>query len=110
MLKRYQVLLNQWIAEYARLIAEKYDVSFSESIRIGLSLQIIQLVSIAYPSYKTKLTAADIKKVILAKEKDELETEELHRFFSNVYFEGRKAMEYWKAQNRKKKKNNVAQL
>ncbi len=33
MLKRYQVLLPDWLEDYVKLLADKYDLSFSEIIR-----------------------------------------------------------------------------
>ena len=54
MLKRQQVLLDHWTTEHLKGISEKYDISFSEAIRILLALQIPRMVSIAYPKIKHK--------------------------------------------------------
>jgi len=40
-LKRYQVLLSDWLEDYIKFLSDKYDVSTSELIRIQLCIAIL---------------------------------------------------------------------
>ncbi len=105
MLKRYQVLLNEWLADGIKFVSQKYDISFSEVIRVILCLEFIQGTSLAYPKYKTKDIDTRIKKIIKGRGKNEpLNSETMHKFFSDIYFETRKALEFMMAQQEKPKK------
>lgn len=104
MLKRHQVLLNDWLAESIKYVSERYDISFSEVIRISLCLLMGQGVSIAYPKFKFAITEKDIANITQSRiKKKPLTSVELHTFFSKVYFEARKALEYLEAQEKKQK-------
>ncbi|MBN3037971.1 MAG: hypothetical protein JW869_00980 [Candidatus Omnitrophica bacterium] len=96
MLKRYQVLLNDWQAEHYKLMSRKYDVSFSEMIRMALCLDIIYATYLAFPKQKLTIDAAKLKRSIKARNIiDAMTSEEFHNFLSKVYFEARKATEVW---------------
>lgn len=105
MLKRYQVLLNDWMADYIKFISEQYDWSFSEALRLVVSVEIIGWVSAMYPKNRSKLTEKELvarsKKWL--KKPDTLE-EEFHKAISTIYFEARKSVEFYIAQETKKKK------
>jgi len=96
MLKRYQVLINDWLVEHLKLVAERYDISFSEVIRVLLCLKILELINMRYPKCKSKIKNSEIANIVnkRANVKD-FDTDELHKFLSNVYFETRKAIECW---------------
>ena len=103
MLKRNQVLLNDWIVDHTKAIADKYDVSFSEVIRLLVCLQCCAHIKMLYPEYKYKLKPSDISRVVASvNKKGNLSPESLHTLFSEIYFESRKAMEFWAAQEAKK--------
>ncbi len=104
MLKRHQVLLNDWLADSVKAVAGRYDISFSEVIRISLCLVMGRGVSFAYPKYKFTITEKDIANITQCRiKKKPLTSVELHSFFSKVYFEARKALEYLEAQENKQK-------
>ena len=44
MLKRYQVLLDDWLADTIKALADKYVISFSELIKVILCLETMQLL------------------------------------------------------------------
>lgn len=95
MLKRYQVLLNDWLADFIRDMSDKHDISFSEAIRLGLCIYYGSMVSELYPDYKFDFSA---KKIVgfmnkyMGTAKNE---EEMHKTLSSIYFEARKAMEFY---------------
>ena len=95
MLKRYQVLLSDWLADYIKLISGRFDWSFSEVIRLMLAIEVLCWVSANYPKYPTKIDnkilAKKFKRYI--KRPAALE-EELHKALSGIYFEARKAVEF----------------
>ncbi len=100
MLKRYQVLLPDWLEDYVKYLTEKYDLSFSEVIRAEICSSILSSVSYQFPDYKPELTFGDILKKI-KKDVDKLEREDIHRILSTLYFEARKAVEYRMKQDKK---------
>ena len=95
MLKRYQVLLSEWLGDHIKSTSEKYDISFSEIIRLALCLNIIKSASKAYPKCKRKLHLADdvFVDIISNKFERKINQEKLHKLISQIYFEGRKATE-----------------
>jgi len=93
-LKRFQVLLPDWLEDYIKYLTENYDLSFSEVIRAEVCCSIISSVSSLFPDYKPGLRLDDIFQKI---KKDKLyrsTREDVHRVLSAVYFEARKAAEY----------------
>lgn len=94
MLKKYQVLIPEWLEEYIIFLAEKYDLSFSESIRSEVCFSIICTVTHFFPDFKPSLKPQELLE--LAKERLEkgIEEEEMHRLMSKIYFEARKAVEH----------------
>ncbi len=104
MLKRYQVLLPDWLEEYNMHLADRYNLSFSEIIRIQICFSTLSSVSSFYPEYKPSTTIQEISK--LAKEiiESNLGREELNKLISKLYFETRKAAEYRLKKEKKQKK------
>ena len=96
MLKRYQVLLTEWQAEHYRNIAKKYDVSFSEMIRMALCIDIMFATKATFPKYKWSV---NMKRLHEAMEKEDIlqsmGTEKFQDFLAKIYFEARKATELW---------------
>ncbi len=103
MLKRYQVLLPDWLEDYWTIYVDKYDLSFSEVIRIALCIEILTIVPLLYPEFKPEIDAKKISELIEKKIADEIDQDEVHRYMSKIYFEARKAVEYRFAQEKKKK-------
>ena len=101
MLKRYQVLLNEWQVDHYKIIAKKYDVSMSEMIRMALCLDIIYATNMVFPKFSAKIDDKILKKTIKTRKVNEtMSSEEFHKFLSQIYFEARKATELWsKEQN-----------
>jgi len=96
-LKRYQILLNDWQAEHYRLIAEKYDVSFSEMIRMALCMDIMSATKTVFPKYKWKVDKKLMKNAMKKRNiVGVIGAEKFHRMLSQVYFETRKATELWR--------------
>ena len=93
MLKRYQVLLTDWLAEYAQFVSEEFDISFSEAVRIMMCIGAIQAIRELSPQYKTKMTVKHIVGTIRKEKNSKLREEITHRLISQAYFETRKAIE-----------------
>jgi len=94
MLKRHQVLLTDWLAEYIWYIAKKYDMSFSEVIRAMLSVQFLRMISDLSSDYKPNLTDKEIVKILRQLATHKTAEEEMHKLLSKLYFETRKAIEF----------------
>ena len=104
MLKRHQVLLEDWVVDHLKKISNKYDISFSEAIRLMLCLQIPKLVKIAYPEVNIKTLDKELVKIIKAVNADKMDIGCLHKVISKIYFNARKAMELWSQEENKKTK------
>ena len=103
MLKRQQVLLNDWLIEYIKFTAEKYDWSFSETVRLVLCVEIASWVSAMYPKYKTKISNKDLANEVKKVADTKIMEEKHHRLISELYFEARKAAEFLIMQEKKAK-------
>ena len=105
MLKRYQVLLNDWIEEYIKIVAEKYDLSFSAAIRINICLGILFTIPVINPEYEQTIDKKELLEYSKKAANGELKEEEIHQMMSLVLFEARKAVEYRLSQQKELKKN-----
>jgi len=103
-LKRYQVLLPEWMEDYIKFLVERYDVSFSEIIRAELCFSFLNTVTTLCPEYKPGITSKEIIEAVRLDIRDELKHEDFHRLLSKMYFETRKAVEYRMAKEKKPKK------
>ncbi len=101
MLKRYQVLLPEWLEENIKYIADEYDLSFSEIVRGEICFATLTALMHLYPEYKADITTEEILDRFKNQTQDKLEREDLHRILSKIYFETRKAVEYWHNKNKK---------
>ena len=101
MLKRYQVLLNDWLVDYIKSFTERYDLSFSEIIRIMLCLQSGSWITSVYPNYKFKINLEEIEKQLRILNKKKTLEEDEHKLASKIYFEARKAIDFFSAQQKK---------
>ena len=95
MLKRYQVLIEDWLGEHFKAISKKYDISFSEAIRIILCLQVPKLAKIAHPKCRTVSLDKEMVKTIKKASKSKIDIVNFHKLLSRIYFEARKTVEIW---------------
>jgi len=95
MLKRYQVLLPDWLEDYLKWGVDKYRVSFSEIIRLEVCFAVLATITELHPEYKPGITFQDIMARIksFSGERDNQKEDE-QSFISKLYFETRKAVEY----------------
>ncbi len=94
MLKRYQVLLPDWLEDYIKIGVETYGFSFSELIRLEVCLSILTQIPALHPEYKPRVNLTDILKAINQVSKEGVNKKKYSRFVSQIYFETRKAVEY----------------
>ena len=94
MYKRCQVLLSDWQMEYLKNTAERYDLSFSEIIRIFLSGGFFYLICMSHPEYRPAVTQKELLGMIKKAANPGTPAEEKHKFIAKAYFEARKAVEY----------------
>jgi len=103
-LKRYQVLLPDWLEEYIKFVADKHDLSFSEVIRGEICLAILNTVPGLFPEYKPGITTKEIASLIKKDAEVGMERDEEYKILSKIYFEARKAIEYRLKKEKKLKK------
>ena len=104
MLKRYQVLINDWLADYLKDTAKRHDISYSEIIRLATCLYAGEMAQELYPEYKFPFTKKRLKEIMRGHEESKVTEEQLHRMMSEMYYESRKALEYMAAK-RKEREN-----
>lgn len=104
MLKRYQVLLNGWMADFIKEMSSAHDISFSEAVRLGLCVYYGSMISELYPEHKFEYSPKKIVGMIKKNMGTPRNEEEMHKTISNIYFETRKAMEYFHKQGHGQKK------
>ena len=104
MLKRYQVLLPDWLEDYIKYIADKHDMSFSEVIRGEICIAIQNTVPGLFPEYKPAITTKEITALIRKDAEEGMERDEEYKILSKIYFETRKAIEYRINKEKKLKK------
>ena len=94
MLKRTQILLENWQVEYIKRSAKKLDFSFSETTRILLSEAILSILYSLEPKKKIGVTPGELIKMKKNVADPKSSAEEKHRVVSKLYFEARKASEH----------------
>jgi hypothetical protein len=104
MLKRYQVLLSDWIEDYIKFVAERYDISSSAAIRIHIALGIIFIRTTVSPDYRVQFGDKEFKESSKKAFKGELDEAEAHQLMSRILFEARKAVESRLAEDAEQKK------
>ncbi|MFC1594115.1 hypothetical protein ACFL38_02185 [Candidatus Omnitrophota bacterium] len=102
MLKRNQILLENWQVDYLKFIAEDYDVSFSEATRMLVSMGAIECTSKLFPKYKPKMNLDKLAKAFKSVRSGKATSVESHKIMSEVYFEARKAMEFRMGQKKRR--------
>ena len=105
MFKRCQVLLTDWQEEHYKDTAKKYDVSFSEMIRLALCLDTLYATKVNFPNFNINIDRHALRKVIKTKKiMSKMDMENFHKLVSKIYFESRKACELWKEPKEKPKR------
>ncbi|MBA7652183.1 hypothetical protein ES703_60013 [subsurface metagenome] len=104
MLKRYQVLIDGWIEDYIKFIAEKYDLSSSAVIRIHMALGIIFVRTVTHPEYKLNIGNKEFQEFSQKAPKGEFPEVEVHQLMSKILFETRKLVELRLAEDKEQKK------
>ena len=105
MLKRYQVLLPDWLGDWVEHLVNMYDLSFSEIIRAEICYSILAGTANLYPDHKLGLTIQEISKLSKKNAAEEMNRDEMLRTISKMYFETRKAVEFRLDKERKNIKN-----
>ena len=104
MLKRCQILLTDWLIEYGNCIAEVYAVSFSEAVRVLMSVGAMAAITELDPKYKSSVSIKRMLEKMRNTPPGKLKEEIYHRQLSELYHEARKAIEFRMSWRRKKER------
>lgn len=94
MLNRYQVLLPDWLENYIKYLVERYDLSFSEVIRVELCIALLGGIISSFPDYKANISLDQVFNQEMRREPKNVERDDILRHISKIYFETRKAIEF----------------
>ena len=97
MLKRYQVLIPDWLEKHLQYLCSMFDLSFSEIIRGQICFSTLNAILNLHPEYKPDIEPEEIMQMFKSQDKNKLDRSEMHRILSKIYFETRKATEYWQS-------------
>jgi hypothetical protein len=104
MMKRYQVLIPEWMEDYLKVAVERYDFTFSEVIRALLSISMLCITKHIQPEYQPGINIEEILKEITDEPDLYFDNAKLHDLLSKLYFETRKAVEYREAKLKEQEK------
>jgi hypothetical protein len=102
MLKRYQVLLPDWLEDYLKWGVKQYKLSFSEIIRLEICFSVLAMIEELHPEYKPNLSVKDIMSAVTSFDTSKATREDVAKYASRIYFETRKAIEYRTSKDTKK--------
>ena len=94
MYKRYQVLLPDWLEDYVKLVSKKYNLSFSEIIRLELCFSMLSTTMEFFKDHKPNISRKDIFEEVSKYSEGKIDKKEFNRTISKIYFETRKAVEH----------------
>ncbi|MBM3247995.1 MAG: hypothetical protein FJZ10_01020 [Candidatus Omnitrophica bacterium] len=101
MLKRNQILLQDWQEEYIKFVSKTYDVSISEAVRTIINITAVVLLKEFFPKHKTKISLKDIANAFKRLQNGDICEEKFYAMMSDLYYEARKIIEYRMAQKKR---------
>jgi len=102
MLKRFQVLLPDWLETYIAYNADLYDLSFSEIIRTQVCISTLVAITTFYPEYKPDISMEEIFQPGFDIPNGHIPKDQVQQMVSKISFEARKAIEYRMSKQKKK--------
>ena len=94
MLKRTQVLFEDWQVDYMKRSAELFDLSFSEVARIFVSEAILCVFFSLEPKKKIGIDKEELSRMKKQFLNSGTTMQERYKILSRIYFEARKAAEH----------------
>jgi hypothetical protein len=92
--KKFQVVLPDWLEDYIQYLVERYDLNFSEILRMEICISILSQIQQLYPDFKPGVSVTDVAAFIKSYDPKKIDREQVLRFLSKIYFETRKGVEY----------------
>lgn len=94
-MKRYQVNLPLWLADYLERLAPFYEMSISEFLRFYITVGVVNVIDNICPDFDLQMSLEDATqyKEILLHSNNEGRT----RWFEEFYFEAQRAVKHRKA-------------
>jgi len=95
MLKRYQVLLNGWLADFLKHMGDKYDLSFSETLRLAVCQYYLTMIQELYPEKEFEMSIQKNSERVKNYGGTDEDEQEKHEVMSRIYFKCSKALEFY---------------
>lgn len=94
MLKRYQVLIPEWMADYVREVSKTFGINFSEAVRAELCIAVVLSTQGLFPEFEMDSSFAKIFDVRSDSKRGKMDKEVMKKNLSKLCFEARKAVEF----------------
>jgi hypothetical protein len=93
-LRRKQVMITGWLDDFIKMVSQKYDISYSEVLRLCTSYFFaITLAAVNPKRYKMSITPQKIALVLKQRETDKRGFEESRKLMADIYWETKKILE-----------------
>jgi hypothetical protein len=93
MLRRKQVMISDWLDDFVQYTAQKYDISYSEVLRLGTAYFLADVLSKADPKYKMKVTSKEISKVVYDGLEQCGDVEVTRKLIADIYHESKRILQ-----------------
>jgi len=105
MLRRKQVMISDWLDDSIQYVSNRYDISYSEVIRVSVAYFLGGILAEADPKYKMSVSWKDIAKLVEQSWDVKADLEETRQVIYDIYGEAKKILK-----NRSEEIKNTAGL
>ncbi|MDD4956891.1 MAG: hypothetical protein PHH49_02415 [Candidatus Omnitrophica bacterium] len=96
MLTRQQILLPDWLVEHYKTVAAKYNMSFSEMVRLAMCMHLGNIFPELHPGYNCDIDSKKLASAFKELAASEEGREQFDAMVSHIYLEAKKAVNFRK--------------
>lgn len=93
MLRRKQIMMSDWLDDFIQEICKKYNVSYSEAVRVMLSYGFAQVLCKIYPEYNFSIDADRMASASRELNDGKIDIEANQKLTADIYFEARRILD-----------------
>jgi len=107
MLRRKQVLVSDWLDDFVNYVSKRYDISYSEVIRVSVAYMLTGILAGADSKYEMTVTWEDLAQVLQKSWENEGDLENTRKVISDVYWDAKKILSDRMAKIKSNPKNEI---